>query len=127
VGEHYERGLAQCARREIVVSHASFAYAARRYRLTQVPVMGLSPDSEPSPAQMAQIVRFARRHEVKFIFFETLVSPKLAETLAREVGARTLVLNPIEGLTREDQAAGKGYVELMEDNLADLRTALECT
>jgi zinc transport system substrate-binding protein len=127
VGEHWERGLARCARREIVVSHASFAYPARRYRLTQVPVMGLSPDSEPSPAQMAQIVRFARRHTVKFIFFETLVSPKLADTLAREVGARTLVLNPIEGLTREDQAAGKGYVELMEDNLANLRTALECT
>jgi zinc transport system substrate-binding protein len=126
LGERYERGLSRCARREIVVSHASFAYPARRYRLTQVPVMGLSPDSEPSPAQLAQIVRFARRHGVKVIFFETLVSPKLAETLAREVGARTLVLNPIEGLTKDDQAAGKGYVELMEDNLTNLRTALGC-
>jgi len=127
VGDHYERGLAQCARREIVVSHASFAYPAKRYRLTQVPVMGLSPDSEPSPAQLAQIVRFARRHKVTVIFFETLVSPKLAETLAREVGAQTLVLNPIEGLTKDDQAAGKGYIELMEDNLKNLRTALGCT
>src|SRR5262249_47005607 len=79
LAERYERGLAQCARREIVVSHASFTYPARRYRLTQVPVMGLSPDSEPSPTQLAQIVRFARRHDVKVIFFETLVSPKLAE------------------------------------------------
>jgi zinc transport system substrate-binding protein len=127
LNESYERGLSQCRRREIVVSHASFAYPARRYRLTQVPVMGLSPDAEPSPAQLAQIVRFARRHGVKFIFFETLVSPKLAETLAREVGAQTLVLNPIEGLTKDDQAAGKGYVELMEENLKNLRTALGCT
>ena len=63
---------------------------------------------------------------MKFIFFETLVSPKLAETLAREVGARTLVLNPIEGLTKDEQAAGRGYVELMEENLKNLRTALEC-
>jgi zinc transport system substrate-binding protein len=127
VGDHYERGLAQCARREIVVSHASFSYPAKRYRLTQVPVMGLSPNSEPSPAQLAQIIRFARRHKVKFIFFETLVSPKLAETLAREVGAQTLVLNPIEGLGQDDQAAGKGYVDLMEENLENLRTALGCT
>ena len=109
------------------MSHASFAYPAKRYRLTQVPVMGLSPESEPSPAQLAQIVRFARRHKVQYIFFETLVSPKLAETLAREVGAQTLVLNPSEGLTKDDEAAGKGYVELMEDNLTNLRTALDCT
>ena len=126
LGERYERGLSRCARREIVVSHASFAYPAKRYRLIQVPVMGLSPDSEPSPAQLAQIVRFARRHGVKFIFFETLVSPKLAETLAREVGAQTLVLNPIEGLTKDEQAAGKGYIELMDENLTNLRTALGC-
>jgi zinc transport system substrate-binding protein len=126
LAERYERGLARCKRREIVVSHASFTYPARRYRLTQVPVMGLSPGSEPSPAQFAQIVRFARRHAVTAIFFETLVSPKLAETLAREVGARTMVLNPIEGLTPDDQAAGRGYVELMDGNLENLRTALEC-
>jgi zinc transport system substrate-binding protein len=109
-----------------VVAHASFTYPARRYRLIQVPVMGLSPDSEPSPARLARIVRFARQHQVKVIFFETLVNPRLAETLAREVGARTLALNPIEGLTRDDEAVGRGYVELMEENLKNLRTALEC-
>ncbi len=122
----FQRGLDQCARRDIVVSHAAFGYLARRYRLTMVPVMGLAPESEPSPAQLASIVRFARRHSVRYIFFETLVSPKLAETLAREVGARTLVLNPVEGLTRGEAEAGKGYIALMEDNLKNLRTALEC-
>ncbi len=79
------------------------------------------------PAQLAQIVRFARRHQVQYIFFETLVSPKLADTLAREVGAKTLVLHPLEGLTKDDEAAGKNYVSLMEDNLRNLRTALDCT
>jgi zinc transport system substrate-binding protein len=63
---------------------------------------------------------------VRYVFFETLVSPKLAETLAREVGARTLVLDPIEGPTEEDRAAGRGYVELMERNLRHLRTGLDC-
>lgn len=122
----FERGLSRCARREIVVSHAAFAYLARRYGLTMVPVAGLAPEGEPSPAHLASLVRFARRHKVEYIFFETLVSPKLAETLAREVGARTLVLNPIEGLSPEEAAAGKDYVALMEQNLENLRTALAC-
>ncbi|MBI2528430.1 MAG: zinc ABC transporter substrate-binding protein [Candidatus Rokubacteria bacterium] len=124
--EAYETGLARCARRDIVVSHAAFGYLGARYRLSVVPVMGLAPESEPSPAQLAAIVRFARQRKVKYIFFETLVSPRLAETLAREVGARTLVLNPVEGLTPEQASAGQGYVALMEENLKNLRVALEC-
>lgn len=124
--EAFQSGLRQCARRDVVTSHAAFGYLARRYGLVTVPVMGLAPESEPSPAQMAAIVRFARRQKVKYIFFETLVNPKLAEMLAREVGAQTLVLNPIEGLTKEEQASGKSYVTLMEANLRNLRTALEC-
>lgn len=122
----FEEGLRQCARRDLVVSHAAFGHLARRYGLRQVPVMGLTPEAEPSPADLARIVRFARQEKVQYIFFETLVSPRLAETLAREVGARTLVLNPVEGLTTDEAAAGKGYVTLMEDNLRNLRTALDC-
>jgi zinc transport system substrate-binding protein len=122
----FERGLSRCARREIIVSHVAFAYLAKRYGLTMVSVAGLAPEAEPSPAHLASLVRFARRHKVEYIFFETLVSPKLAEALAREVGARTLVLNPIEGLTPEEAAAGKDYVALMEQNLENLRTALAC-
>jgi zinc transport system substrate-binding protein len=122
----FAQGLRDCARRDLVTSHAAFGHLARRYGLTQVPVTGLAPDSEPSPAELAAVVAFVRRHEVKYVFFETLVSPRLAETLAREVGARTLVLNPVEGLTREEAAAGLGYIALMEANLQNLRTALGC-
>lgn len=122
----FEAGLRECARRDVVVSHAAFGYLARRYGLSVISVMGVAPESEPSPAQLAAIVRFARQRKVKYIFFETLVSPRLAETLAREVGAQTLVFNPIEGLTREEAAAGKDYVALMEENLKNLRLALEC-
>lgn len=124
--ESFETGLRHCARREIVTSHAAWAYLARRYALTVVPVMGVALESEPSPAQLASIIRFARDKHVKYIFFETLASPKLAETLAREVGATTLVFNPVEGVTREDRAAGRGYIALMEANLENLRIALEC-
>ena len=124
--QEFTAGLADCARREVVTSHAAFAYLARRYRLTQVSVMGLSPEAEPSPADLAAIVRTARRLKVTHVFYETLVSPRLAETLSRELGATPLPLNPIEGVSPAEAAAGTGYVELMRANLANLRTALGC-
>ncbi len=124
--ERFAAGLHDCARREVVVSHAAFGYLTRRYHLEQVPVMGLAPESEPSPAALAAIVRFARQRKVETVFFETLVNRRLADTLGREIGARALLLNPIEGLTREEAAAGKGYLDLMAANLASLREGLGC-
>ena len=124
--ETFVAGLRDCKRREIVVSHAAFTYLARRYGLLQVPVMGISPEAEPSPAELARVVRVVRRLKVKAVFAETLVSGRLAETLAAEVGARTLVLNPVEGLTADEEKAGKDYVAVMEDNLKNLRLGLEC-
>lgn len=122
----FEEGLRDCARREIVVAHAAFGYLARRYGLRQVAIMGLAPEAEPSPADLARLVRFARGRDVQYIFVEPLGSPRLAETLAREIGARTLALDPVEGLTPDDTAAGKSYITVMEQNLQNLRTALAC-
>jgi zinc transport system substrate-binding protein len=86
----------------------------------------LSPDREPSLKELAEISEFAKKNNVKYIFFETLVSPKLAETVAREVGAQTLVLDPLEGLTSSEISEGKTYLTVMRENLHNLRTALEC-
>lgn len=122
----FAAGLAECARRELVTSHAAFAYLARRYRLAQVPIMGLGPEAEPSPATMAAIVKQARSLKVTHIFFEPLVSARLAEALGREIGATPLPLDPVEGVTRPEADAGMGYVELMQANLANLRIALGC-
>jgi len=122
----FKAGLASCARREVVTSHAAFGYLTRRYGLEQVPVVGVALSAEPSPADLARLVRFARSSGVRAVFYEPLTSPKLAETLAREVGARTQVLNPIEGLTAEEAAAGKDYLALMRANLESLRAGLGC-
>ena len=122
----FAAGLRDCARREVVTTHAAFAYLTRRYQLTQVPLMGSAPEAEPSPADLAAIVQTARRLHVTHVFFEPLVSPRLAQTLAREIGATTLALDPIEGVTREQAAASAGYVELMQANLAALRLGLGC-
>ncbi len=123
----FAAGLSTCARRELVTTHGAFGYLARRYRLTQLSIMGRAPEAEPSPADLAAIVRTSRRLHVTHVFVEPLVSPRLAETLAREIGASTLPLDPIEGVSRERAAAGTGYVELMEANLASLRTGLGCS
>lgn len=122
--QEYKTVLAGLPRRDIVTSHAAFGYLAARYGLRQLPIMGLTPDSEPTPEKMAAIVKFCREHKVKYIFFETIVSPRLAETIARETGAGLLVLNPVENLTLDEMKQGKGYLSLMRDNLASLKMAL---
>ncbi len=122
----YTKGLSSCALREIVVSHEAFNYLAKRYDLTAFHISGLSPDEEPTPSRIAETADIARRKKIQYIFFETLVSPKLAETVANEIGVKTLVLNPIEGLTEDDMQSGKDYFSLMRQNLIHLQTALSC-
>ncbi|WP_089158019.1 metal ABC transporter substrate-binding protein [Micromonospora sp. NBS 11-29] len=117
----YAEGLRTCQRREIVTSHTAFGYLAERYELEQIGLTGLTPESEPSPQRLAEVVREAREHRAGTIFFETLVSPKVAETIARTVGARTAVLDPIEGPPAEGD-----YLAAMRANLQALRTALDC-
>lgn len=109
---------------QIVVAHAAFGYLADRYGLKQVSISGLTPQEEPSAFKMAQITELVKEHGVKYIFYETLTSPKLSEVLAEETGAQTAVLNPIGGLPIEDIEAGKDYISIMEENLESLKKAL---
>jgi zinc transport system substrate-binding protein len=123
----YRQTLASCKSRDIITSHTAFAYLAREYGLNQISISGLSPNEEPSAQQLADIVNFAKKNNVKYIFFESLVSPKLSETIASEIGAKTLVLDPIEGLSDDNIRQGKNYFTIMEDNLQNLRIALSCS
>jgi zinc transport system substrate-binding protein len=122
----YRQGLSDCKRHEIVTSHAAFGYLAARYGLQQVAITGLTPESEPRPQELVHVVKVVRRTHATTVFFETLVSPRLAETVAREVGARTAALDPIEGLTPKEEQNGDNYFTLMRRNLAALRKALAC-
>lgn len=121
-----DRGLAECDRRELVTSHDAFGYLAERYGLEQVAITGISPEAEPSPRDLERVTRLARERGVTTIFFETLVSPEVAEAVAREVGAETAVLDPLEGLSDEDLAAGEDYFSLMRANLRALQEGLGC-
>jgi zinc transport system substrate-binding protein len=122
----YREGLSDCERRTIVVSHAAFQYLADRYGLRQEAISGLSPEGEPDPSRLAELGELVRREGVTVVFTEELVSPEVAETLARETGVETDVLSPLEGLTEEQIAAGEDYLSVMEENLSKLRAALGC-
>jgi len=121
----FRRGLAHCRVRTFVTSHAAFAHLAGRYGLRMVPIAGISPDVEPSPARLAHLKQLVEAEHVTTIFTETLSSPAIARTLADEVGVRTAVLDPIEGLAAG--SGGEDYLSLMRANLAALRQANGCT
>ncbi len=122
----YRAGLANCDRREIVTSHEAFAYLAQRYGLEQIPITGLSPEAEPQPADLARVVQLVQERGVTTVYYETLVSPQIADTVARETGATTAVLDPIEGLTKDEAAQGEDYFTRMRANLLALEKGLGC-
>jgi len=120
----FRTGLGTCASTELVTSHEAFGYLADRYEMTQVGIAGLSPDSEPSPATLAEVADFVDAHDVATIYYEALVDPSIAETVAAETGVGTAVLDPLEGLS--DESAGDDYFAVMRSNLATLRTGQGC-
>jgi zinc transport system substrate-binding protein len=122
----FRAGLAHCERHEIVTSHTAFGYLADAYGLQQIALTGLSPEAEPSPRALEELVHEVEEERATTVFFETLVSPRLAETVAREAGAETAALDPLEGLGEDELEAGEDYLSVMRENLAALREALGC-
>lgn len=123
--QEYKTTVSKFSKKDIVVAHQAFGYICNAYGLNQVAIEGLAADSEPSPAKMAEIVKFVKANNVKYIFFEELVSPKVAEAIAHETGASTAALNPLEGLEDSDIKVGKDYFSVMRDNLEVLKKALQ--
>ena len=120
----YRTGLADCANRDLVTSHNAFGYLARRYGMRQVGITGLTPNQEPSPRDLADVTSFVEENQVRTIYFETLASPRIAETVASEAGAKTDVLDPLEGLDGHSQ--GTDYLSVMRSNLANLEAGQPC-
>ena len=121
----FKASLSSCTAKKLVTSHEAFGYLAERYGLEQVGIAGLSPEREPSGADLARVTKFVERNRVRTIYFETLVSPAVAETVASETGARTAVLDPIEGLS--DNSQGADYIAVMRSNLKNLQAGQPCS
>ena len=123
----YRERLTGCARDLLVTSHEAFGYLATRYGLHQQGVAGLSPDQEPDPARLGELAQLARDQGVTTVFTEENVSPRIAQTLAREAGGlKTEVLSPLESLTKKERDASADYFTLMDANLDKIAAALGC-
>ena len=121
LNEKFTAGLEKCELSTFVTSHSAFSYLANRYNLKQTSISGVDPESEPSPAELAAVKEVVAETGTTTIFTEELVSPKTAEAVANETGAKTAVLSPIES-----QPEAGDYIAAMEANLANLQSALSC-
>jgi zinc transport system substrate-binding protein len=125
--QKYKDGFKDCVHRTIILAgHGAFGYLARSYNLRQISLYGLSPDSRPTPKKLIEVVDLAKKYRIKVIFFEIHVRDELAKILAKEIGARTLVLNPGANLTKEQLKSGKTFFDIMEANLENLKDGLDC-
>lgn len=120
----FKTGLTDCKLKTFVTSHQAFAYLAKRYGLTMVGIAGFTPDAEPTPSRIKEVQEIVQKEQVTTIFYEELVSPKVAESIARDVHVKTAVLSPVEGLS--DGNSQETYLSLMRENLQELRKANSC-
>lgn len=119
-----EKISASAKRKSFVTAHAAFGHLANDYGLRQLAIAGLSPEAEPTPADLQRLINTVRREDVKYIFFETLSSPKIAKLLAEETGAQVSVLDPLEGLDEEGRKENLTYIKIMQRNVSNLEKAL---
>jgi zinc transport system substrate-binding protein len=123
----YQEALSKCRQRQIIIGgHSAFAYLAKRYGLEQVALYGISPNAEPTPKKLASAIRSAQKYKAKYIFFEILVNPKLAQVLAKEAGIETLVLQTGHNLTKDQLNQKTTFLDLMRSNLENLNRGLQC-
>lgn len=124
----YRSALSKCENKEIVYGgHYAFGYLSKRYGLAYESAYGISPDSEPSAQNLIKLVEQIRKERIKFVFAEGLLNPRVAETLAKETGSGILYLNPAGNLSKEDFEKNVSFLSIMEENLANLKTGLQCS
>lgn len=124
LNQEFEQAFKDTAKRVFVTQHAAFAYLADRYELEQVSIAGISTEEEPSPAKLAELQDYIKENDIKYIYYAETSSNKIAETLANESGVELEILNPIEGITEENQEKGLDYIQSMKDNLAALKKSI---
>jgi zinc transport system substrate-binding protein len=125
--ERFRKGLQTCEKKILVNGgHFAFDYMAKRYGFRYVSVYGLSPDAEPTAASLVKLTRLIRDNHLGYLFHEELINPRVAETLARETGTTLLKLHPAGNLSKEQFDRGETFITLMDRNLENLKTGLQC-
>ncbi|AEH46730.1 metal ABC transporter substrate-binding protein [Parageobacillus thermoglucosidasius] len=123
--QQFQTVVKSAPKKEILVAHAAYGYWEDRYGIKQLSVSGLSPTNEPSQKELAEIVKIAKQHHIKYVIFEQNTTSKITEIVKNEIGADSLRLHNLESLTSEDKKANKDYFTLMEENIRVLQKALQ--
>lgn len=118
--------LKTCKNKKVVVNHDAFEYLASEYGITQYSISGMSPESKPSPKQIAKLVDLVKKEKINTVFFEEFASDKVAKTIAKEAGIKTDALRPVENITVEESNKNIGYIDIMKSNLSKLKGAMDC-
>lgn len=124
--EDYAAGLKECKNRTLVSNHSAFGYLAHSNNFESVAVIGLSSDEQPSAKVIAQVIALVKKHHIKTIFFEEFINDNIAQTIARESGARAESLQPLENISEYELKSHQTYESIMRGNLAKLTQAMEC-
>ena len=119
--------LQSCKKKDFISFHNSFSYFAKRYGLNQHSISNAGPEAEITPKRLVEIIDTAKNLQLHVIYSEELIDPRYASAVAQEIpDAKVLVLSPIEGLSKNDQASGIGYIDKMHENIKNLMEGLEC-
>ena len=125
--EKIRTDLESCKKKDFITFHNSFSYFAKQYGLNQHSISNTDPESEVTPARLTEIINIAKTLGLQVIYSEELVDPRQATVIAQEVpDGKVLVLSPIEGLSENEQKAGLGYIDKMNDNINNLMVGLQC-
>jgi zinc transport system substrate-binding protein len=122
--QQFQTVIKESPKKEILVAHAAYGYWEDRYDIKQLSVSGLSPTNEPSQKELAELIKTAKQHHIKYVIFEQNVTSKIAEIVKKEIGADALRFNNLESRTDEDIKGNKDYFDLMKENISVLKKAL---
>jgi zinc transport system substrate-binding protein len=120
--------LQTCDKKDFIAFHDAFGYFAKRYGLIQHSVQGVSPEGEVLPQRIEEAIRLANDLGLKVIYAEELVDPRFAEVIAQEIpNGKVLILSPLEGIAKDGEDSGMGYLDKMEQNVSNLKVGLKCS
>ncbi|MGQ9599030.1 MAG: metal ABC transporter substrate-binding protein [Anaerolineae bacterium] len=109
--------------RKLVTNHPAFGYFADRYGLEQVgAIYPISPSSEPSAQDIADLEDAVRAFQVPAIFSESTVNPKLAEQVAKDTGVKLVPL--FTGSLGGPGSGAETYIAMMRYNVQAIVEAL---
>jgi len=118
--------LKSCKNKKVIVNHDAFEYLAEEYGITQYSISGMTPETKPSPKQIAKLIDLTKNEKINTVFFEEFASDKVAKSIAKEANVKTDALRPVENITVAESKTGIGYIEIMRENLGKLRNAMDC-